>query len=301
MIALVAILAAALGAAVTAIVILLFLRSHHTGQRLDDADRQITEAEARVEIFRELKQLTGPPDHTTRAGGDPPRQVAVNGTEHAHPPHALPGVICSKGHLSVLKGGAISVHAIAATGAVHHAWQTHRGQAVSALVGASTTATSVTMLSVTPWTGTSDSEPPPSAPAVTAIATPSSPSAASSRRPTLTASIRASPTAILSLSPHASATEPPPSTTTSPSSDPSVVPAVGEEPTAGLSEPPGDDGPTASGELGSDAPSQSPPAEPSPSEPTTTAPPETFASPELCLNTHDVPLPDADACLRDDG
>src|SRR3546814_12583341 len=78
MIALVVILAAALGAAVTVNVILLFLRSRSIRHKADVADRQITEA--RVEIFRDLQRLVDPPDPITRAGGESHEQPAgVNG------------------------------------------------------------------------------------------------------------------------------------------------------------------------------------------------------------------------------
>jgi len=132
-------------------------------RQITGIDRQMRAQRAHVTFLRQL--LT-----EDDAGDGPPSEAAVvNG--NADPPnfaYSLPGPepVRRKRHLGLYLGGAVA--AIATVSSVaRDALHGHRVQIISALVGAAATATTVTVVSVQPWTD-NRSDWPTSAPAVSA-------------------------------------------------------------------------------------------------------------------------------------
>lgn len=292
MIALVVILAAALGAAVTAIVILLFLRPR--------SGWQITEAERRAELFRELQQLTGPTYGTPRAGGEPPGTPAVNGAG-AEPAPPLPGQIGGKKHLRLLQGG-IAAALVLALEFLRETWRIHRGRVVGTLLGAAATATTVTLLTITPWEDGVDPQPPSSAPSAAPTVTDPSP------QPSTPSTRGEAPAA------ESSKTRPVPSSLTVPSRSAAPSPAptgstvpIGEQPAATGPEPspaPAEDGAGApTGGTDEDGDDQgdaqgSPPSAPLPTPGLPTpAPSATPVGSGLCAGLTVAPVLDVGVCL----
>lgn len=156
------ILAAALGAIFSIVVVLLFRRinaiARHTAE-VGETVRQLTETD--VELYRELLRLR----RTMNGGpttGRETRSAAVAGGDLPSDPPSIPSQQPTrrKRHLALY---ILSSAALALASLIREAFRAYRGRVVGVLAGAAATASTVTVLTVTPWQG-DVSHPPSSAP-----------------------------------------------------------------------------------------------------------------------------------------
>lgn len=289
----------------------LFLR-RLLGQ-LAELRRQITgiDRQMRADRFQlvVLRQFIAQEDNEEDDEDGGPLQEAAVANGNGAPPQPLPSTVHAKKHLTLIPGGAVAALIATAAGLLHEAWRAPRGRVVGALVGSAATATTVTMLTLAPWTDSNDPEPPSSAPTAAPSSTAWPPPTVRPPQPTATDTVPTGP-------PSPSGSEPEPSPTGSASLTPSLsaspspgptsslVPIVGESPPAQQDpSPPGGDGPPGGGDPtgspGGGSPPAAGPAPPPPAEPPPDAAPPsaTPADGALCVGVGVAPLLDVEACL----
>lgn len=282
-------------------------------RQITGIDREMRAQRARVKFLRHLIDNDGRDEGAT--DDRPPDEAAVANGGIEHPPHAAsepgagPGPVRRKKHLGLYLGGAVAALGTIAE-AARSAIREHQGQVLGAITGAAVTATTVTVVTVQPWTTESRYKPPSSAPTADRSPTlwlppptvtppqPTAPGEPPTASPSPSPS-EAEPSADTSVSPTPSGTGSPSPTATS-----SVAP-IGEESPPAQPEPsvPSGSGPpgggSPSGEPDGDSP---PPDDPAPPTPTGSPPPAapSSAAPAdalLCLGVALPPRLDADPCL----
>lgn len=276
-------------------------------RQITGIDRQMRAQRAHVTFLRQL--LTDDEDQDDGDGDDsrPSQAAVVNGSTEP-PPGPAPGMpepVRRKRHLGLYVGGAAAALATIGAGA-REAIREYRGQLIGAATGVAVTATTVTMVTVQPWTDDHGQAWPSSAPTASASPMHSPPPFLSSQPPG---------------SPPPSATWPSPSPSETASSSPTETgspsarpdrtfrPWIGlvreETPVAETSLPApassGGDTPIDSTGSGSPTGTRSPPApSPSPSAPPPSVPPppgEAMVDPLLELDVSVEGLLGLDACL----
>ncbi|MEV4033464.1 hypothetical protein [Streptomyces umbrinus] len=215
------------------------------------------------------------------------------------PPVFAEQPIRRKKHLAVYRGGALAAAALALIGGVHDTWRMHRSQVVGGLAGITVTATTVTLLTITPWDPGTNRQPPSSAPKVGPTAVVPLPGSPGPQRPGSQApSASPSPAAIVP-EPSGSPTWSEPVPVSRPQDIGSRVP-IGDG--AGASSPTGSPAPGASESLPSDPESENPasPTIPAPPEPPAEEPESPSAS-GLCISLILRPVADIQVCLLQGG
>lgn len=277
------ILAAALGAIFSIVVVLLFRRinaiARHTAE-VGETVRQLTETD--VELYRELvrlrRHMNGGP-----ATGREARSAAVAGGDLSDPPSTSPPQRPArrKRHLAlyILSGAALAITAL-----IREAFQAYRGRIAGVLAGTAATASTVTVLTLTPWQA-DVSQPPSSAP--TAASTIQAPKTGS----TPSSVPRQTPRAPQSSAPAPGENRTPSQPLPSDASWPAALIPIGDvsSPT-GLPALPGS-GITPSGSPGATATPTDAAATPSPS------PSSTPARTGVCAGVSGVPAGSTDVCL----
>ncbi|MFD1656926.1 hypothetical protein ACFSL4_01425 [Streptomyces caeni] len=238
---------------------------------LAELRRQITGIERTMRADRAhvkaLRQLLAEDDEED----EPPLVAAVIGNGGSPPPDIglpirhLPGLLATRKHLSVLKGGGIcAVLTIAAD-----ALRAGRGHITGALAGSAVTATTVTLLTVTPWATGAGHQTPPAAPAP-----PPSALSPGSHPPQL---VRSQTTPVAATSPA------PPEPSPSASSTPSPTPLPDTEPDASeamlADEQPAEDGSPQPADDATATASKSPPGASHTTGPPATRPPRAPGGP----------------------
>lgn len=121
-------------------------------RQITGIDRQMRAQRAQVTVLRQLLTDDGndehPPGQAAVVNGDLPPAYSPTGAEPVR----------RKQHLGLYLGGAVAAIATVST-AARGALREYRGQFIGAMTGAAVTATTVTMVTVQPWS--SQSSPPP--------------------------------------------------------------------------------------------------------------------------------------------
>lgn len=287
------ILAAALGAN-TVIVFLLFRRLR------SDLSRQVTAIRVEIHRDRVIRQLTRPNGIGRVGTEDEAPEAALAVGDGDEPPVFAEQPIRRKKHLAVYRGGALAAAALALIGGVQDTWRTHRNQVVGGLAGITVTATTVTLLTLSPWDSGTNREPPSSAPTAGPTFTPLPPDSPDPQSPGSSApSANPSHTADSGREIGASSASSEPVPASSPQDIGSLVP-IGDEPltpsATGSPTPGGSEPPPADPEPEDPAPPTTPP----PAEPPAEEPENPPAS-GLCIGLILRPVADIQVCLLQGG
>ncbi|MFD4258165.1 hypothetical protein ACFWR9_11180 [Streptomyces sp. NPDC058534] len=257
-----------------------------------------------MNILREMLADDGD-THDNNDSSPPPQAAVAHGNDPAPDP-AGRHPIRRKRHLGLFLGGVAAAMATF-SGVAREIAATHRIQLVGTVTGAAVAAATVTVITVQPWTDSTDYEPPSAAPSASAPPTPAPPG--TQPPPTPAPPTRgASPSTAAqdsSGSPSPSPTRGSPSPRASPESTDVPIVQAGDEPSATAASPaasdgvPGNTGGTSGESPPTGSPGPSPEQPRPPVDPPTEPPPvaEESADSGLCLDLSLVPLLDADACL----